>query len=405
MNEAPNEVKQDAPRRRKAKKAPIVTKTPSESKPATLIRLRGEVDRPFLLLVIVLVAIGTTMVFSASYAYARENYGGDSYYFAIRQIIWAVIALFAMAVFTRVDYLVIKRFTLPFCLISLALLAAVWVPGVGTLVNGARRWFNLGIMSLQPSELIKAAVVLYFADYIVRNRENMHRFQVGVLPFGVAAVVIAGLLYLEPHLSGMVIVLVLIFLMMYLGGTRKLYLGALLGLGAIGMAGIFALSSHGRERIEVWLHPEEYVRTSGWQPLQSLYAIGSGGLWGVGLGQSRQKQLYLPEPQNDYIFAILCEEMGFVFATFVLLLFLLLIWRGFYIARNAPTQYASLVAFGLTSQIAVQVFLNIAVVTNAVPSTGVSLPFFSYGGTSLLICLVEMGIILNISRYSFLSEE
>lgn len=370
-----------------------------------IVRLRSDVDRPFLLLVILLVCIGTTMVFSASYAYAKQNYDGNSYYFSVRQIIWAIVSLSAMAVFTRIDYLIIKRFTIIFCIVSLILMVAVWIPGIGVVRNNARRWIDFGISTFQPSELLKVAVVLFFSDFIARNRRDMHTFRVGVLPFGIVAVLCAGLLIIQPHLSATIIILILIFLMMYLGGTRKLYLGALAGVAALGMSVIIFFSSHGRQRLEVWFHPEEYLQGAGWQPQQSLYAIGSGGLWGVGLGQSRQKHLYLPEPQNDYIFSILCEEMGFIFATFVIILFVLLIWRGFYIARNAPTQYASLVVFGLTSHIAIQVFLNLAVVTNTIPSTGVSLPFFSYGGTSLLFCLVEMGMILNISRYSYLPEE
>lgn len=406
MDDTPNTRRRDLPGRTKTALRTAGAKIlPRKQEPAKIIRLRGDVDRPFLLLVIILVCIGTTMVFSASYAYAKENYGGDSYYFAGRQIVWALVSFFAMAFFTRFDYIIIKRFTKVFCIATLVLMALVLVPGIGVVSGGARRWINLGFSSLQPSELAKAGVVLFFADYAVRNRKDMHTFRRGVLPFGITAVVLCAMLVLQPHLSAMVIILLLIFVMMFLGGTRKLYLALLALVGALGMGGIFALSSHGRERIEVWLNPENYAQGAGWQPLQSLYAIGSGGLWGVGLGQSRQKHLYLPEPQNDYIFSILCEEMGFLFAVFVLALFVLLIWRGFYIARNAPTQYASMVAFGLTAQIAIQVFLNLAVVTNTIPSTGVSLPFFSYGGTSLMICLVEMGIVLNISRYSYIQEE
>lgn len=406
-------MKQEAKKGRAAKEKPKSTlirlgarfSAGDEAEEKKIVRLKSDVDRPFLLLVILLVCIGTTMVFSASYAYAKQNYDGDSYYFSIRQIVWAVVSLIAMAVFTKIDYLIIKRFTVLFCLVALGLMVAVWIPGIGVVRNNARRWIDFGISTIQPSELLKVAVVLFFADFIARNRKNMHTFKVGVLPFGIVAAVCGGLLIIQPHLSATIIVLILIFLMMYLGGTRKLYL-ATLGISATAlMAIVIFFSSHGRERIEVWLNPEKYLQGAGWQPQQSLYAIGSGGLWGVGLGQSRQKHLYLPEPQNDYIFSILCEEMGFIFAAFVILLFVLLIWRGFYIARNAPTQYASLVVFGLTSHIAVQVFLNLAVVTNTIPSTGVSLPFFSYGGTSLLFCLIEMGIILSISRYSYLPEE
>ena len=398
MNEEKKVARPTRERKPRSGGVALVKEEPKEKK---IVRLRSDVDRPFLLLVILLVCIGTTMVFSASYAYAKQNYDGDSYYFSIRQIVWAVVAMIGMAIFTKIDYLIIKRFTVLFCIIALGTMVAVWLPGLGVVRNGARRWINIGISTMQPSELLKVAVVLFFSDFIARNRKNMHTFRVGVLPFGIVAVVSAGLLIIQPHLSATIIVLILIFLMMYLGGTRKLYLGALGIVAAAGMSVVIFFTSHGRERLEVWLHPEEYLQGAGWQPQQSLYAIGSGGLWGVGLGQSRQKHLYLPEPQNDYIFSILCEEMGFIFAVFVVLLFVLLIWRGFYIARNAPTQYSSLVVFGLTSHIAVQVFLNLAVVTNSIPSTGVSLPFFSYGGTSLIILLCEMGLVLAVSRYSY----
>lgn len=363
-------------------------------------------DYPFLLLVILLVCIGTTMVFSASYASAKVLQDGDSYYFAYRQIAWSLVAFLALFVVSNIDYLIIKRLTVLFCVITLGLMLVVWIPGLGVVRNNARRWITLGPLgTLQPSEFLKVAVILYFSDYIARNRKDMHTFRVGVLPFGIAAVVCGGLLIFQPHLSATIIILCLIFLLMYIGGTRKAFLFGIGGVGAALMSVVILLSDHGSQRINVWLNPENFKDGAGWQPLQSLYAIGSGGLWGVGFGQSRQKHLYLPEPHNDYIFSILCEEMGFIFAAFVVLLFVLLIWRGFYIAKNAPTQYASLVVFGLTAHIAIQVFLNLAVVTNSIPATGVSLPFFSYGGTSLLICVSEMAVILNISRYSYLSEE
>ena len=226
----------------------------------------------------------------------------------------------------------------------------------------------------------------------------------GVLPFIIVFGIIAFLLYKEPHLSAMIIILLITAAMMFLGGTRKLYFFGLAGIAAVAMVILLFATSHGSERIENWLHPELDPTGSGWQPLQSLYAIGSGGIWGKGLGQSTQKHLWLPEPQNDYIFAILCEELGFVFALAVIALFGILIWRGFYIAKHAPTQYTTLVVLGLILQVAIQVVLNIAVVTNTIPSTGVSLPFFSYGGSAMVMLSAEMGIILNISRFSYIEK-
>ncbi len=366
-----------------------------------VVRMKSGVDRPFLVIVILLLCIGTTMVFSASYAYAKYNFN-DSYYFAKKQIQWVGIAIFAMIVMTFFDYRRVQKLS------GVILLAAVvfllLVPFIGKRVNGATRWIELGPLQIQPSEIAKLGIVLFFADFCVRHQRDMKKFKFGVLPFGICALVIGVLLYIEPHLSAMIIVMILLFCLMYLGGTRKLYLAIITGAGAVGMLFIMLGTSHGRERITNWLHPELDPAGKGWQPLQSLYAIGSGGVWGKGLGQSTQKHLWLPEPQNDYIFAILCEEMGFIFATAVLILFVALIWRGFYIARHAPTQYTTLVVQGLTIQIAVQIVLNIAVVTNSIPSTGVSLPFFSYGGSALVIIMAEMGFILNISRYSFIEK-
>ena len=366
-----------------------------------IVRMKSGVDRPFLVIVILLLCIGTTMVFSASYAYAKYNFN-DSYYFARRQIVWVGIALGVMWLASVVDYLIIKRFSGLVMLASIGLLFLV--PFIGKEVNGAVRWIEIGPIQVQPSEIAKLGIVLFFADFCVRHQKDMKKFKVGVLPFGLCAGLIGVLLYIEPHLSAMIIIMILIFCLMYLGGTRKLYLALIGGFGALGMVFVMLGTSHGKQRITNWLHPELDPAGKGWQPLQSLYAIGSGGIWGKGLGQSTQKHLWLPEPQNDYIFAILCEEMGFIFATAVLILFVALIWRGFYIAKHAPTQYTTLVVQGLIIQIAVQIMLNIAVVTNSIPSTGVSLPFFSYGGSALVIIMAEMGVILNISRYSFIEK-
>lgn len=374
-------------------------KAPAEKQ---IVRLKSGVDRPFLLLLIVLLCIGTTMVFSSSYAYAKSNYAGDSYFFSRKQIIWALISIAAMMGVSRVDYLFIKKYAKFLFLVSVGIL--MLVPLIGYTSGGAKRWISLGFTSFQPSELVKAMIVLYYADYAVKNQDKMHEFKYGIAFYGSWTILICGFLYLQPHLSGMIIMVLLTAVMMYTGGTRVKHL-LFCGGGAVAAAiPLMLLTEHGRSRIEVWRDPLADITGKGWQPLQSLYAIGSGGFWGVGLGQSRQKHLWLPEPQNDYIFSILCEEMGFVFATAVLLLFLALVWRGFYIARNAPSRFASMVVIGLVSQIAIQVLLNIAVVTNSIPSTGISLPFFSYGGTSLLMFMAEMGIVLNISRYSYIEK-
>ena len=368
-----------------------------------IVRMKSGVDRPFLIIVILLLCIGTTMVFSASYAYAKHNFDGDSYYFVRRQLLWGGASLIGMwGVSTLISYRFLRRFTK--LILGAAGILLVLVLLIGKEVNGATRWIELGPVQVQPSEIAKFAIVMFFADYIERHQRDMKRFSVGVLPFLVITGRVCGLLLPEPHLSAMIIILLLTAAMMFMGGTRKAHFFTLAGLAGAGMALVMFVSDHGKSRIMNWLHPELDPTGAGWQPLQSLYAIGSGGVWGKGLGQSTQKHLWLPEPQNDYIFAVLCEEMGFVFAAAVIGLFVALVWRGFYIAKHAPDQYSTLVVLGLILQVAIQVVLNIAVVTNTIPSTGVSLPFFSYGGSALIIVMAEMGLILNISRYSLIEK-
>ena len=252
-----------------------------------------------------------------------------------------------------------------------------------------------------------AAIIMLMAFvsiFVTNMKTQAPAFYYGILPYGILLGIVGVLMYMQPHLSGLIIMCGITFIMMLLSGTNAKYLVA----GTVGGGGLMYLLAktmgHSSSRLQVWEDPFSYLLEGGWQPAQSLYAIGSGGLWGVGFGNSRQKHLYLPEPQNDYIFSVLCEEMGFVFAAAVVVLFLVLIWRGFYIANHAPTRYATLVVLGLIIQIAVQIILNIAVVTNSIPSTGVSLPFFSYGGSALMMIMGEMGIILNISRYSLVEK-
>ncbi len=366
-----------------------------------LLRVRSGVDRPFLLIVLVLVAIGTIMVFSASYAYAKQNYD-DSYFFATRQIRWVLVGSAVMFLMSYFDYLIIRRFQIFFFIISMVLMAIV--PFAGFEAGGATRWFQIGPINFQPSEFAKIAIILFFADYISRGRGVGKKWYIQVAPYALIALYMGITLYLEPHLSCFIIVCLLIFTLMYFGEVPRWIMFALAGIGVLGIGIVMLIMPHAFSRVQVWLNPAEYTQQGGWQPLQSLYAIGSGGFWGVGLGQSTQKHLYLPEPQNDYIFSILCEELGFVFAVVVILLFVALVWRGIYIAKHAPSTYACLVVIGIIAQVAIQVVLNIGVVTNTFPSTGIPLPFFSYGGTSLIILMAEMGMVLNISRYSYIQK-
>lgn len=381
----------------------------------TIVRLIGEVDRPFLIIVITLLCIGSVMVFSSSYAYAEE-YFGDSYYFARRQLGWAVLGVAVMAFVAKiVDYRWLKKWSLVGYFITLAI--NFLVPIYGYAAGGATRWLNLGFISFQPSELMKFFVILVLAAYVSDNHSQIHTFRKGVLPFIMFGAPAAFSIIFQQHLSATIIICFLVLTMMYLSGTRGIWVGGALGTIAagatffltIGRGIIEKLVPHAMERLLVWDDPFAYMKhaasqDAGWQPAQSLYAIASGGFWGLGLGKSHEKQLYLPEPQNDYIFAILCEELGFFGAIFVIGLFVAFAWRGFKIAKNAPNRFTSLLVMGLVMQVILQVILNIAVVTNSIPSTGISLPFFSYGGTSLILLLAEMGIILSISRYSYLEK-
>lgn len=377
------------------KKKRIIEKENAKS----VIRIKSGIDRPFLIIVILLVAIGTIMVFSASYAYAQSKFE-DSYFFAVRQLRWVIFGTGAMLFFAYVmDYLIIRRFQKIFFYFSMALMVLVLF--FGTEANEATRWFQIGPLSIQPSEFAKLAIILYFSEHISLKKNAGKSTIRQLLPYFTVALFMAVTLFFEPHISCLFIVMGLIAVLMFFGDVPMKQLLILGGLAVLGVVVLILLSGHAMARLQVWWHPEDYIKNGGWQPLQSLLAIGSGGFWGVGLGQSTQKHLYLPEPQNDYIFAILCEELGFIFAAFVILLFVALVWRGIYIAKHAPSTYASLVVIGIISQVAIQALLNFAVVTNTLPSTGISLPFFSYGGTSLMMLMAEMGIVLNISKYSY----
>lgn len=385
-----------------SKKKQISRKTSQKPDEKSVVRVKSGIDRPFLIIVILLVAIGTIMVFTASYAYAQSKFE-DSYFFAVRQLRWVILGTGAMLFFAHfVDYLIIFRFQKPFFYVSMALMTLVLF--FGTEANEATRWFQIGSFSLQPSELAKLAIILYFSEHI-SSKKNAGKSTVRqLLPYISVAAYMAVTLVLEPHISCLIIVILLIAVLMFFGDVPMKQLMLLGAAAGVILVAIIFLSGHAIARLQVWWHPEEHLQNGGWQPLQSLFAIGSGGLWGVGLGQSTQKHLYLPEPQNDYIFAILCEELGFIFAAFVILLFVALVWRGFYIAKHAPSTFASLAVIGIVTQVAIQALLNFAVVTNTLPSTGISLPFFSYGGTSLMMLMAEMGIVLNISKYSYHSK-
>ena len=362
---------------------------------------RAPMDLPFFLLVLLLLSIGVIMVLSASFASAFYNVGGatggNPTFFFFRQLIFAVSGIGLMLIASQFPTGFYQRMSLWSLLIALFLLVLVLI--VGAPVNNARRWINVaGVFTFQPSEMAKLAVVLVFAQMICKYKEQMKTFKYGVLPFALVMGMIVALLMFQPHISASVIILLTGVVMMFLGGTRLYwFLGGAVVVGVLGYVVVTQLG-YASARIDAWLDPFANPQHGGWQIIQSLYAIGSGGALGLGLGQSRQKYLYLPEEHNDYIFAIVAEELGFVGGILILALFAILIVRGYWIALHARTKYGSLIAAGLTSLLAIQVFLNIGVVTNLLPATGISLPFFSYGGTALWFKLISMGIILAVSR-------
>ncbi len=379
-----------------------------------IYRLIGEVDRPLLIVIIALVCIGSVMVFSASYAVAKTRFD-DSYHFARSQIQWVIFGFVGMGLIARLlDYRVLKRFAYIFYVGALVLNYMVRFFGVEH--NGARRWFMIFGVEFQPSELLKFGLILACATYISNHYSEMGTVKGGILPLLGLTVPAALATVLQKHLSATIIILLLMITMMWFSGVKGFYFGIFVG--GVGTFGLFLLTvgrkliemvlPHALTRLEIWRDPFAYMSIEtggkGWQPAQSLLAISSGGFWGLGLGQSNQKHGYLPEPQNDYIFAILAEELGFFGVVCVIALFGVLAYRGYYIANNAPNRFCSLLSMGITAQIVIQVLLNLAVVTNTFPSTGISLPFFSYGGTSLMILLAEMGIVLSISRYSYIQQ-
>ena len=357
------------------------------------------VDLPFLVLVLALVAFGLVMLFSASYAVALYR-RGDPYAYIRPQLLYAALGLAAMWLASRVDYHIYHKLAWPVLGVSLVLLAAVlFMPEY----NGCKRWLVIpGVGTLQPSEIAKFAVVLAFAHIISLNASRMQSFAVGVLPFALVLGAVAVLMLLEPHLSGTLLILGIGAVLMFVGGTAlKWFL--LAGVSAVGAVGAAVavmpdLVPYAAARLASWLDPFADPLGDGHQTIQSLYAIGSGGATGLGLGNSRQKHLFVPEPQNDFIFSIVCEELGFVGALAVIALFVLLLLRGITLAVRAPDRFGGLLVVGFVVQVAMQAALNIAVVTNTIPNTGISLPFFSSGGTSLMMLLGEMGVVLSVSR-------
>ena len=365
----------------------------------TVYRVRGGVDRIFLIIVVLLVCYGSIMVASASYVFARSQMG-DSFYFIKKQLLWATIGIIAMLIMSIVDYGFLKKATPAIFACSYLLLLLVFIPGIGVTNKGATRWVDLKIVQFQPSDVMKFALVLMMALYISKFQQKTKTFQYGILCPACIVVLVCGTVALEKHMSATIILFIIGASMIFIAGADMKWVGGIGISFAAAAAGLIIFTDYTKARVDAWLHPENDLGGSGWQPYQSLLAIGSGGIFGVGLGNSYQKHLWLPEPQNDFIFAIVSEELGMIGAFTLIALFLLLMWRGFLIAIKAPDTFSSMLVLGLTLKVSIQAFLNIAVVTTTIPTTGIALPFFSYGGTALVMQLAEMGIILSISRFS-----
>ncbi|WP_205092474.1 stage V sporulation protein E [Thalassobacillus pellis] len=346
-----------------------------------------------------LLIIGVIMVYSSSSVWAAYKFD-DSFFFAKRQILFAVVGIIAMFVLARIPYMTWRNHAKTILIICFIFLVAVLIPGVGMVRGGAQSWIGVGAFSIQPSEFMKLGLIMFLAKFLSERQKYITSFQNGFLPALSIVLMAFGLIMLQPDLGTGVVLVGTCMLMIFVSGAR---IAHFIGLGMLGLAGFVSLiasAPYRIKRITAFLNPWEDPLGSGFQIIQSLYAIGPGGLMGLGLGQSLQKFFYLPEPQTDFIFAILAEELGFIGGTFVLLLFLLVLWRGIRVSIYAPDLYGSLLALGIVSMISIQVMINISVVTGLIPVTGITLPFLSYGGSSLTLTLCSVGILLSVSRYS-----
>ena len=370
-----------------------------------IISIKSGIDLPFLFLVLTILVIGLVMMYSASYPNAYFLHGGDSAYFIKNQLVFAILGIIGMFAISCIDYNYFHKWAVPILGVSFVLLILVLVMPP---INGVHRWIQLGSFSFQASEITKFASVVSFAHFINLNFNRMQTFKYGILPYLIILGPTIVLLALEPHISCSAIVILLAAGMLFIGGVKLRWFGMVIGAIAAALLYLVLFTdklTYANNRIAGWFDPfSPGAGVDTWQTRQGLYAIGSGGLWGLGLGQSRQKYLFIPEPQNDFIFSVVCEELGFVGAVLILFLFALLVWRGMVISMRAKDKFGALLGIGLTAQVGLQVILNIAVVTNTIPNTGISLPFFSYGGTSLLMLLAQMGIILSISRTAHLEK-
>ena len=359
--------------------------------------LKNPIDFTLLITILLLLSIGLIMLLSASSPSALSE-SGNSYSYFFRQAIFAIAGLFMMWVISNIDYRFYQKYYKLAYIVAFILLLAV--PFIGREVNGAKRWIYVTeTLSIQPSEMVKLLMIIFYAGVLVKNRDELNKYGKGFVKHIILVVPIIALLLIEPHFSASMIIIGIVAIMMIIAGCKFWhFLVSGLVVGVPGIIGLIFLEPYRLQRVTTFLNPWSDPTGDGWQVIQSLYAIGSGGLFGAGLGESKQKYLYIPEPHNDFIFSILAEELGFIGCAVVIILFAIFIWRGILIAMKSPDMFGSLIAIGITAQVAIQVIINIAVVTSSMPATGMPLPFFSYGGTSLFILLCEMGVLLNISK-------
>ncbi|WP_425490383.1 stage V sporulation protein E [Heyndrickxia vini] len=352
-----------------------------------------------IIVTLTLLTVGLIMVYSASAIWANFKFD-DSFFFAKRQLLFAGIGVIAMFFIMNVDYWTWRSWAKVILIVCFLLLVMVLIPGIGMERNGSRSWIGVGAFSIQPSEFIKLAMIAFLAKFLSEQQKYITTIKKGLLPSLSLVFLAFGMIMLQPDLGTGTVMLGTCIVMIFIAGARIFHFVIL---GSIGVGGFVALilsAPYRMARITSFLDPWQDPQGSGFQIIQSLFAIGPGGLFGLGLGESRQKFFYLPEPQTDFIFAILSEELGFIGGTFVLLLFSLLLWRGIRIALGAPDLYGSFLAVGIISMVAIQVMINIGVVTGLMPVTGITLPFLSYGGSSLTLMLMAIGVLLNISRYA-----
>ncbi|MDE7139010.1 MAG: putative lipid II flippase FtsW [Ruminococcus sp.] len=398
----------------------MATRKSKKKKSAGLFRTfigegrQGDISLSFFAYVMILLVVGLVMMSSASYAWAYSEHDGDGLFYAKNQAKNAVVGVIAMFFFMKMDYHNFKKVKLP-VLKKLNIAGLLYIIGAVFLVlvlligndeggsMGAKRWLDIGPINFQPSEVAKLAIIIFFAYSMERDDKKMNTFKTGIIKYALLMGVYVALLFFEPHLSGIILIGSISIAMILCGGAnRKQFL--LLGTGAV-IAAVSVIGyqasvpgSYVATRIKSWKDPFADVLNDTWQTANSIIAIGSGGLFGLGLGNSRQKYLYLPETKNDFVFPIVCEELGYVGALAIIIVFFLLVVEGFSIAVRCKDRFGMLIAVGITTQIGIQTVVNLAVVSNLVPNTGISLPFFSYGGTALIMQLAEMGIMLNISQ-------